>query len=534
MPGTSEQLRQDPAARRAIGWRRDPVRLCSLALFAVVGVALSEHFAAYLSYAWTEILYPFGIDYGEGIVWQQAMLIPGPRMYGAIDHYPFIVFHYPPVYHLVLRAAAALGLPVLAAGRGVSVLASLAIAASVGGLVFSHVRCSAGRAVSVASAAIAGSTVFTMVPFWVSSALVRVDMPAIAISLAGMLCGVAALRRPWLLYPAVAAFVLAVYTKQTALAAPCATLPVLWLVHPRHTARAAAAGLAAALAMLLLLSLATDGGFLRHIVLYNVNRYDMALIGEKLRPAAPEAIYLALAVIAALLGWSRFRADATAQPGAALRLRLTRDPASAHWLVFTLYLGISTAMLASLGKSGGGINYLVEWMCVWSVLIGSLIGSVLAAVAQPPAQGWTAGSALPCCLVPFLLALQVINLPAPWLDHVQLDADMREMAALQATVRAATRPVLSVDMVLLMQAGKPVPIEPAIFAELASLGRWDERPFIRMIDDHAFAFVIIGRDDQARMIDQRFTPAVRAAIEQAYPRVERQAGFIVRWPAAGA
>jgi hypothetical protein len=26
------------------------------------------------------IRYPFGIDYGEGIVWQQAMLIPGPRM----------------------------------------------------------------------------------------------------------------------------------------------------------------------------------------------------------------------------------------------------------------------------------------------------------------------------------------------------------------------------------------------------------------------------------------------------------------------
>jgi hypothetical protein len=62
--------------------------------------------AGLLYFAWVELrcagavlAYPFG-DYGEGIVWQQALLIPGPRMYGPIDHLPFIVFHYPPVYHL--------------------------------------------------------------------------------------------------------------------------------------------------------------------------------------------------------------------------------------------------------------------------------------------------------------------------------------------------------------------------------------------------------------------------------------------------
>jgi len=34
------------------------------------------------------IQYPYGLEYGEGIVWQQALLIPGPRMYGDI-----ITFH---------------------------------------------------------------------------------------------------------------------------------------------------------------------------------------------------------------------------------------------------------------------------------------------------------------------------------------------------------------------------------------------------------------------------------------------------------
>ena len=38
-------------------------------------------------------------------------MIPGPRMYGPIDHLPFIVFPYPPVYHLASRAAMALHRP---------------------------------------------------------------------------------------------------------------------------------------------------------------------------------------------------------------------------------------------------------------------------------------------------------------------------------------------------------------------------------------------------------------------------------------
>jgi hypothetical protein len=70
--------------------------------------------AGLLYFAWAEVrraravlAYPFGVDYGEGIVWQQALLIPGPRMYGSIDHLPFLVFHYPPVYQLASRAVMA-------------------------------------------------------------------------------------------------------------------------------------------------------------------------------------------------------------------------------------------------------------------------------------------------------------------------------------------------------------------------------------------------------------------------------------------
>jgi hypothetical protein len=60
---------------------------------------------------------------------------PGPRMYGPIDHLPFIVFHYPPAYHLASRAVMALGVDPLAAWRMVSLAATAVISISIAWLV---------------------------------------------------------------------------------------------------------------------------------------------------------------------------------------------------------------------------------------------------------------------------------------------------------------------------------------------------------------------------------------------------------------
>ena len=56
-------------------------------------------------------------------------------MYGPIDHPPFIVFHYPPAYHLASRAVMALGVDPLAAGRMVSLAATAVISISIAWLV---------------------------------------------------------------------------------------------------------------------------------------------------------------------------------------------------------------------------------------------------------------------------------------------------------------------------------------------------------------------------------------------------------------
>ena len=73
---------------------------------AILGVilVLAVRAAEYLGYATHAVGFPFELDYGEGIVWQQVLLIPGSRMYGDITQFPYIVFHYPPLYHAVSLA----------------------------------------------------------------------------------------------------------------------------------------------------------------------------------------------------------------------------------------------------------------------------------------------------------------------------------------------------------------------------------------------------------------------------------------------
>jgi hypothetical protein len=104
-------------------------------VLGLAAAALLLHLAGIASFGLWAIAYPYELDYGEGIVWQQMRLMFGSRAYGPIDGFPAIVFHYPPVYHAVSAALAALtGMDGLAAGRAVSLI-SLFAAAMLGGLI---------------------------------------------------------------------------------------------------------------------------------------------------------------------------------------------------------------------------------------------------------------------------------------------------------------------------------------------------------------------------------------------------------------
>jgi hypothetical protein len=85
-------------------------------------------------------------------------------MYGDITQFPFIVFHYTPVYHLAVRAVAALGLDPLAAGRGVTLAAAIAIAVLAGSIVIAAMREIGSTSARVAGAVAAGLMVLSPRP----------------------------------------------------------------------------------------------------------------------------------------------------------------------------------------------------------------------------------------------------------------------------------------------------------------------------------------------------------------------------------
>jgi hypothetical protein len=110
----------------------------------------------------------------------------------------------------------------------------------------------------------------------------RVDMLAIALSFLGVWCATRPANRPAQFYVAMALFVVAVFTKQTCIAAPLATLSVMTVANPRLGLKMLCFGLLLGGAAALVLTWATDGGFFRHVIFYNINRYSWLMAAQNL------------------------------------------------------------------------------------------------------------------------------------------------------------------------------------------------------------------------------------------------------------
>ena len=495
-------------------------RTLSLGLFALLLVGLVLHFAVYLRYAIAETQYPFEIFDAEGIVWQQVLLIPGPRMYGDITRFPFVVFHYPPLVHLIVRTVAALDISPLSAGRGLSVLSTLVLAATIGSLAWQAMQREVGRLPGLAGGLAAGLIFLCFSPVVAVSPLMRVDMLATALSFLGLRLALGSMRPAPRLYGAMALFVASAFTKQTSIIAAVAVLAVLVRIRPGLAVRVFGFGLVLGLVPLGVLSWMTGGGFLRHLVFYNMNRFSLELLFVQLTEQASQVIFVALAAAALSLFWKQL----AARRGGISRAALSSDPLLQSMAVLSVYLVLSTCTLINLGKYGGGLNYFVEWMAILSVLLGMLVASAVdqaVAKAPRPLPGYTSVTSL---LLPVLLLIQVGASPAS-LEFRPADPEApAQLEGLVQRIKAASKPVLSDDMVLLMMAGKDVPMEPAIFSELTHTGQWDERHILEMIARRDFAFVITRGYSL-------FTPAMVRAIDAAYPATSEVAEHTLHLPA---
>jgi hypothetical protein len=505
---------------------------CLMILATVVTVALLAVRAYdWGTYAMQAIRYPFGIDYGEGIVWQQALMIPGKTMYGDITKYPYIVFHYPPLYHLVTRLVVALGPDWLAAGRGVSAASTLLTALASACLVYFAGRGPFGRLVSLVGGTIGGLVVLTHHAIIEWSVLMRVDMLSIALGLWGLLLCLWSFDRPRLLYAAVLSFVAAVYTKQTALVAPIAGIGPFLVFRPRQALPPILCGFAVAVVFLVALLWCTDGRFLNHIVEYNVNRFELRTAYWMLLSFFGRNALLLTLALAGVVGAVGVAITRPKFPRAKdILTRIKTDRSCWSILILVTYFALSSATLVALGKSGAAVNYTLEWLCACSLFVGLAFSAVTHLAMRP--KPIVAALVMP--IVPIVInAVLIVHLRSmvfPSENRFHDIEQQQQLVQLAHWIRVAPKPVLSDDMVLIMIAGKQVPLEPAIFTELSATGQWDERKELNLIRAEGFQFIVTDHDRGEITFDSRYDPAVADAIESAYPVKAAFGGYVIHLP----
>ena len=485
-------------------------------LLAVLLALLALHALGVVLDFGQAIRFPYEIDYGEGIVWQQALLIPGPRMYSTSTALPFIVFHYPPLFYLLVRAVHLVQPDFLAAGRTVSAICAVLVVPSLVGLVL-LVTARPGVRPSrrtVAIAVMVGLLALCLHAVRTWGLVMRVDLVAVMLCLAGLLVGAWADGRFWGTTVALLLCVAGVYGKQTQLAPGIAVAVFALVRRPRAGLGAIAVAGATGLAVLGLMQGLTDGGFVQNIIGSNLNRWgswrqalwnirDEVGSAPFMLMAAGAWLWLAQSVLAGQpLRWSLL----IAAPAAWHRA----PPATARLSLLLLHFVLASLMLVTVAKVGANFNYLIEWLCAGTVLIGVTL------VDFARSATWR-GRAFPVALAVLLVA--VAAQPVRQVSGFEAPLVLARNAALVERIRAADKPVASEDMTLLMRAGKPVVFEASIVTELASVGRWDEAPLICMIRDHGFAFMLITKDEPGG--SERRTPAVDAAMREAYPVIEQ-------------
>ncbi len=458
--------------------------------------------ALLLSLAWSgwlflhtqalSITFPYPLDYGEApLVDQSLRLLAGEPLYRpTLDTAPYTISNYPPLYVVAVAPFVAAFGPNFWGGRLLSTVSALAAGLFLALIIW--------RLRRDALAAVIAAGLFWAFPFVVHwSGLLRIDLLALALSLAGLYALVRAPEGWGGLLAGALLLAAAAYTRQSyALAAPFAGFVWLWSERGFRRALTLAAvvgGLGGA--VFLALNAATRGGFFFNIVTANVNEFGM----ERLRWNLEQ--FWNAARLLTLLGGAML----VALPAARVK----------GWAVAAPYLlgGALTAL--TIGKIGSNVNYLLELCAALSLAAGLAVAWIRSARPQSAAR-WLA--------LPLLLALswQTLHMAAlSESDYIPRTASrwdvLEELRALDAAVARIEGPVLADEyMGILTLQGRPLTIQPFEVTQLAWAGLWDQSDLVAQIRDGKFSAVMIHYFPTFDVYRERWTAEMLEAIDAAY------------------
>lgn len=445
----------------------EPVLRGALAAGAVA--VLAAFSVAFGSWA----AFPYDLAPGEGNeLYYTVRLIAGEPLYVKDDGFPYLYNVFPPGYYLVLAPLVALLGPQLAAGRLVSLAASLAAA----WLAARWARAAgAGRALQLAAAAafLGSAQLF----IWL--AICRADALATLLGCGTVVLADTAARRqrPALLWAAAALGVAAAYTRQSNPLLVAAALVGVWPAFRGRAVTALAAAGAAALGLLLALDGLTNGAFW-HSVSATVGWTDRAWF--KLFHLRDYVLAQAGLVALTFL--------------AAGRAKLRRSVPLGAWL--GLFVGAYQAL--EITRVGAGTNYFLP-------LHFFLVTIAVRAVATSSAGARRLAGAV--------LAVQ-LGAGAAWLlplRHAVPAGALENTARLERYLRSIPGPLLLDRQVALwLYAGRRDHfVEVAGLGLAAHHGDWHPRPLLEFIEARGYAAILLR--ENTLMPDP-----VRAAIGRAY------------------
>lgn len=453
------------------------LEICEWVLTAVVAVGCLSSLRNIWGWVWVR----YQLNFEEGIILSGVQrVMEGQALYPASRDFPLIIHQYGPLYYEV----GAWLLKWLGMGFAPLRLLTLVSAVAVGGLLALLLQHLTG------SWKIGFSFGFLFLTLPVTQAwlaLVRVDMPGIALTLAGLYL-YCRFRDRW--YLSIPFFLAAIFCKYTLVAAPGACILDL-LFQKRVKAAAGMAGSLALLGGLVFLEVqrTTGGAFAFDTLASHADAFQGAFTFERMLTLVQLAVqeYPLLFV----LGF-----------GLALRDLKNRVPTFP-----SLYLALSTLTLVSAGKFGSDTNHLLEWMAVLCLCGG--LG--YAALRQQAAEA-TALLLVPAVFAIFVLV--TLRRPFDYPGHAQC------AEAYDFVKQHPGRQVLSEDVGAVVMAGKPVWLsDPFVWTWLVRGRGWSDAELQRLIRAHAFDLIILdGPIDWQKQVGpiSRWPLGVLDAIEQNY------------------
>jgi hypothetical protein len=495
---------------------------------------------------------PYSIDYGEGLTLTGAFkmaeggLSAGYAYNDAYYHAP--VLDYPPLYPMLVAGLYKLGLPLVAGGRVLALLSCLAV-----GVILALLARSEGAPRWLVRICIV--LPFGTFPFVLWGGVARVDSLGLALTLLGFYIAtgpgskvesprskVLSNRLSSIVYRlsssttsdpglstldfrlvlAAACFALALFTKQSMVAAP-AVVVIAGLLVPGQRKRALAlAGMIIVLSLLFLAGAqwATDGEYWNIITIERGTPFSVT-------QALANYLYFissfAALLVLACAGWWRLR----------------KQPATLREKAILLYGPLAFLLAASSGKLGASLYYFMELAAVTILLavigyIGSVHRSTAAASSVTPVRRVWAG------LLGFALLVQVatnIGL-AIFSPNVQVVG----MLNVQATGRVVERlrtmgtaDVLTDVPGLLLQAGRVEHIyDRFILHQLSLAGLRDDSAVVDDLRRQRWKLLVLSFDPFAEHPteagDESWPRAFYNSVRSSYLLVEAYQPVGGAWP----